>query len=114
VSRSDHRPKVGDVWYRVTGSPIGEYISEGVELSWEEWRVSRLTPCGCWLKCLTWPHQRDRFSLDLCGRFASPTKAGALAQLIARKNRHLAILRSQQAEAEITLDLAIEASKAIP
>ena len=104
------RLEVGQTLYRVAGELRGETLVEGVDLRWEEWVVQRLTPKGAWLVSTSrYASRKPRFALASGCRWASPTKKGALRQLIHRKVRHLQILAAQQAEATEVRQLAFDA-----
>jgi len=108
-------PSVGDIWYRVDGSPIGEEADTDFELNWEEWQVAKVTPHGAWFRCLTRPYKtysKLRFADALSSRKLHRTKREALESLVARKRRHLAILEWQRHGAEQTKALASAALKA--
>ena len=101
-------PQVGDIWHRVDGSHVddGSETYQGMELEWQRWRVTKLTPAGAWLQCVEWPYKKQRFALSSGARWASRTKAEALIGLIARKRRHIAIVEHQAEAARETLLLA--------
>lgn len=102
--------KVGDIWYRVDGSMLGDEVCEGYELQWEEFRCERLTPSGGWFRSVQWGHyKKPRFALAIGCRWLRPSQTEALQALIARKRRQLVILSSQQAFAQETLELATHA-----
>lgn len=111
----DAHPQIGDVWYRVDGSPESEYAYAEYELVWEEWTVVKVTRTGAWFSCLTWPYKtrdKNRFASAEGSRWLRRTKRDALRGLVARKVRHLAILEHQRDGAEKTLAVAKAALQA--
>lgn len=107
MNRNPH-PKIGDIWHRADGSYIddGSETYQGMELEWQQWRVTKVTPAGAWLQCVEWPHKKQRFALAAGARWVSRTKEQALAGLIARKRRHIAIVEHQAEAARETMALA--------
>lgn len=103
--------KVGDILYRVDGVWIddGSEVYIGMELGWTTWRVTKLTPRGAWLSCIEHHWKKQRFALASGARWVSATKTEALERLVARKRRHLEIVRHQEVMANETLKLAKEA-----
>lgn len=104
-------PKIGDVWYRVDGVWIDDGSESycGMELQWQQWRVTKVTPSGAWFQSIEQPYKKQRFALTNGARWVSRTKADALSGLIARKLRHIKIVQFQATTASETLDLAKEA-----
>ena len=104
----DNPIKLGDVWYRVDGQYVdhGNEIYEGMELVWTTWTAVKITPCGAWFECNELFAKR-RFALAHSSRSIHSTKEKALDSLIARKRRHLEILRQQVISADDTLRLAL-------
>lgn len=98
--------KVGDVWHRVDGSHLGEEVYEGMELKWTSWLCTKTTRKGAWFKCIEWSDKKPKFALTDGARSISRTKNEALNRLIARKMRHLQILRNEAVAAQDTLDAA--------
>ena len=103
--------QLGDILFRVNGEyrDDGSETYIGMELSWEQWRVVKTTPCGAWLQCVEWPYKKKRFALNSGSRLAARTKTEALMSLIARKRRHISIVEHQAEVARETLALAKEA-----
>ena len=96
---------VGDTWYRMrVQSYAGLDEWENVYTTyptvvWEVYTVVKETPKGVWLK--DWLNPCKKFVLrDAKKRFACPTKKEAQESFIHRKNRHIAILSNQLANAE--------------
>lgn len=107
---NEHQPiKLDDVLHRVEGAYIddGSETYQGMELCWLQWRVSKVTPSGAWLHCVEQPWRKQRFALNDGARWVSRTKQDALAGLIARKRRHIAIVEGQARTARETLELAL-------
>lgn len=98
--------QIGDVWYRVEGSHIGDEAYEGMELMWSSWQCIKTTAQGAWFQSVEWSYKKQRFALTSGARFLSRTKHEALQRLIARKVRHLRILASETVAAQDTLDVA--------
>lgn len=105
--------QVGDVWHRVEGWPTGDEVYEGVELNWTTWKCVKQTPRGAWFKCVENRYSKQRFALTSGALALSRTKKGALDRLIARKKRHLNILRQESTMAQDTLDAALAAHAAM-
>lgn len=105
------KTQLGDIWHRVEGSHIddGSETYQGMELCWLQWRVAKVTPAGAWLHCVEQPWRKQRFALNDGSRWVSRTKADALAGLIARKRRHIAIVEHQAEAAREVLALALAA-----
>jgi len=110
---SDHQkpPQVGDIWHRVDGAWIddGSETYCGMELEWQQWRVTKVTPAGAWFQSVEWPYKKQRFALSIGARWVNRTKAEALERLIARKRRHIAIVEHEAITARETLALAKDA-----
>ena len=100
--------KVGDILYRVDGQYIddGSESYQGMELEWQQWKIEKVTPCGAWLRCVEWPYKKRRFALIPGARWVCTDKADALEGLVARKQRHIAIIDQQKITAAETLELA--------
>jgi hypothetical protein len=103
--------KVGDIWFRAEEQWIddGSEMYAGVTIAYVEWEVTKVTSCGVWLRCVTWPYRskkKERFALKSGARAFRRTKLDALQGLIARKNRQLAIVAHQKQVAEDTLEAA--------
>lgn len=95
---SNTQPKVGDVWYRYN-DPIYD-----VELSLEEYRVVKVTPCGVRLVSHRWYSAQTKLVLlNSHKQFACPTKADALHSFMHRKTRQIAILTAQLRRAQNAL-----------
>lgn len=76
-------------------------VRVGLELL--TFKVIRATPCGLWISY----YGKDKFiSMRARKQFAAATKVEALDSYIARKNRHISILKSQLSNARIGLKLA--------
>lgn len=105
------KPQLGDIWHRVEGSHIddGSETYQGMELCWLQWRAVKLTPSGAWFQCIEHHWKKPRFALNDGARWVSRTKADALAGLIARKKRHIAIVEFQAETAREVLALAMAA-----
>jgi hypothetical protein len=98
--------KVGDIWYRVEGSHIGDEVYEGMELAWTSWICVKTTPSGAWFRCVEWRHVKQRFALTLGARAISRSRREALERLVARKVCHLRRLAFDTTVADDTLALA--------
>lgn len=108
MNKPDH-PKVGDIWLRVDGVPNGDETWDGgAELTWQEWRVVKVTPCGAWLSRPYGDFHigEPRFALANNCRWCHRTKEEALRSLIRRKHRHIQFLERDMVVARETLRLA--------
>ena len=105
------RPELDDILHRVEGAHVddGSETYQGMELCWLQWRVVKVTPAGAWLHCIEQPWRKQRFALNHGARWVSRTKADALAGLVARKKRHIAIVEHQAESAREVLALAVAA-----
>jgi hypothetical protein len=99
---------VGDIWHRVDGLWIddGSEVYCGMELDWTVWRVVKVTRCGAWLQCMTYPYKKQRFAPTHTVRWCSSTKEDALERFIKRKRRQLEILRQETTMTRDALEVA--------
>lgn len=115
MSQTKQGPQIGDIWFRVDGAykDDGSETFVGMELSWQQWRVVKLTKRGAWLQCVEYPFKKQRFALSSGARWVGKTKADALVGLIARKRRHIEIVEHQAIAARETMGLATAAFEAM-
>jgi hypothetical protein len=67
-----------------------------VKVRMTKWKVTQATPCGWWVVPELWPTAKSRWvSRGTKKAFARPTKMEALDDFLARKKRHIAILKEK-------------------
>ena len=109
--RNTPAPAIGDKWWRAEERYIddGSETYCGVTIGFVEYEAVKLTPCGAWLRCITWPHltrKKLKFALQSGSRAVRRTKVEALEGLIARKRRQIQIVAHQM---DVARDAQIEA-----
>jgi len=73
-----------------------DLIKFAVQVRMTEWKVLRATPCGWWVVPALWPTTKERWiSRGTKKAFARPTKMEALDDFLARKRRHIMILKDK-------------------
>lgn len=101
---TSYKPQVGDILYRYEPAPSMDLFSE-VDSNYGEYKVIKLTPCGCWVSN-NFGYEtgfRKYVSNTATKRFAHKEKRDALYSYICRKRKHIALLESKVNELKMYL-----------
>lgn len=102
---TSYKPKVGDILYRYEPMPSMDLFAPEIDNNYLEFRVTKLTPCGCWVTHNT--EYLDGFSKYVSNnatkRYAHYNKRDALYSYIRRKRKHIAILENKVADLKVFL-----------